>query len=180
MLDYNTLNNLVEFFNKNGIKNIQLESGSTIEVKEGSLLVNGEEVGSAEYIAGDGIVIDETTHTITRKPIYVYSISITQLMGSDPTVNFMIMSNKTVDEIYGSSTSKILSDIIIELCNNDTYLIPATGKAYISSNWYTPLYIYKTGLGITLRYIKDDNTMDTTPYTNKPIQKGSWHLIQTL
>ena len=42
MLDYNTLNNLVEAFNKNGISNVKLENGSTLEIKEGHLLINGE------------------------------------------------------------------------------------------------------------------------------------------
>ena len=42
MLDYNTLNNLVEAFNKNGISNVKLENGSTLEIKEGQLLINGE------------------------------------------------------------------------------------------------------------------------------------------
>lgn len=59
MLDYNTLNSLVEAFKKNGIKNIELESGSTIEVKEGKLLVDGSQVGGADYKAGAGIVIDD-------------------------------------------------------------------------------------------------------------------------
>lgn len=42
MLDYNTLNNLVEAFNKNGVSNVKLEDGSTLEIKEGQLLINGE------------------------------------------------------------------------------------------------------------------------------------------
>lgn len=42
MLDYNTLNNLVEAFNKNGVSNVKLENGSTLEIKEGQLLINGE------------------------------------------------------------------------------------------------------------------------------------------
>lgn len=88
MLDYNTLNNLVEIFKKNGIKNIELESGSTIEVKEGALLVNGEGVG-VSYTAGTGIVISDEnaigvdTDTValksdipTDKHLYLHTINI--------------------------------------------------------------------------------------------------------
>lgn len=138
MLDYNTLNNLVEFFNKNGIKNIQLETGSTIEVKEGSLLVNGEEVGGAEYTAGDGISIENNTVTNTRK-LKCYQIrqavNYTQISGYKRVE--LIMSIFTYHSIQGTTLKTILNEVY-------------TGGLYSNPNPFP--------INVALRLVKDDDT----------------------
>lgn len=55
MLDYNTLNNLVEIFKKQGVRGVTLENGSTLEIKDGALLVNGKSLGGVKVIDTDNI-----------------------------------------------------------------------------------------------------------------------------
>ena len=55
MLDYNTLNNLVEIFKKQGVRGVTLENGSTLEIKDGALLINGKNVGGVKVIDTDNI-----------------------------------------------------------------------------------------------------------------------------
>lgn len=49
MLDYNTLNNLVEIFKKQGVRGVTLENGSTLEIKDGVLLINGVISNNKKY-----------------------------------------------------------------------------------------------------------------------------------
>lgn len=65
MLDYNTLNNLVEIFKKQGVRGVTLENGSTLEIKEGALLVNGKLLGGVKVIDTDNITA-LSTETIEK------------------------------------------------------------------------------------------------------------------
>lgn len=130
MLDYNTLNNLVEIFKKNGIKNIELESGSTIEVKEGALLVNGEGVG-ASYTAGDGISINEEgviSNTSPASPYY----TLFALVSGRTTESAADIFNVYIDYILSENISTE-SDIITKYPG---YFYIATGTIKVSGETY--------------------------------------------
>lgn len=141
MLDYNTLNNLVEFFNKNGIKNIQLESGSTIEVKEGSLLVNGEEVGGAEYTAGDGISIENNTITNTKpnKQLYNYLI---QVRDTDANVDINVVTTVNILPSSNEDFKNFIKRLLKGLTSSyNPYLtVVGIGRIVLGSDYYTIIY----------------------------------------